>query len=242
VERIGELGPLWHSNQRLGRYSIEIPACSSLQAYKCRLHPLHLVDPTRTSEISLPLPQLVIIIKMSSSNTAACPFQGGCYFSIQHNQNSSHFNDETPLTSPFTPLSLSEKILSDPSNPLLAYRPCLQSSSSPNTTARIMSMDSILQLQTQVAYMPATAPRRPQPQPIQNVLDVSYNSADSDASPPPPSHRSISSPVMEVARCSRCHRSTSIDTSTGKAANMVSYGLNSFYCTRCANIVGFHHR
>jgi hypothetical protein len=47
---------------------------------------------------------------------------------------------------------------------------------------------------------------------------------------------------MEVARCSRCHRSQSIDVTTGKAANMVAYGLNSFYCLRCANITGFLQR
>ncbi|CAD0094190.1 unnamed protein product [Aureobasidium vineae] len=168
---------------------------------------------------------------MSTSNTAPSPIQGVCYFSIQHNKYSSH-NDETPLTTPFTPPG--ENIVSDPSNPLLAYRPCLQS---PSTTQTRSRMDSLLQLQTQVAHIAPS--RRPQPQPLQNVLAVSDDSSESDGSSS--SSNSVHSP-MEVARCSRCHRSQSIDLTTGKAANMVAYGLNSFYCLRCANITGYLQR
>jgi hypothetical protein len=168
---------------------------------------------------------------MSTSNTAPSPIQGVCYFSIQHNKYPS-YNDETPLTTPFTPPG--EDIVSDPSNPLLAYRPCLQSP--PIRQARL-GMESILQLQTQVAHIPAA--RRPQPQPLQNVLAVGDDLSDSDSSSS--SQGAMYSP-MEVARCSRCHRSQSIDVTTGKAANMVAYGLNSFYCLRCANITGFLQR
>ena len=169
-------------------------------------------------------------LEMSTSNTAASPIQGVCYFSIQHNKYHS-YNDETPLKTPFTPPG--ENIVSDPSNPLLAYRPCLQS---PSTTQPRSGMDSLLQLQTQVAHIPP--PRRPQPRPLQNVLVVSDDlSEDSSSS----SQRTMQSP-MEVARCSRCHRSQSIDASTGKADNMIAYGLNSFYCLRCANITGFLQR
>ncbi|KAG9594756.1 hypothetical protein KCU77_g3102, partial [Aureobasidium melanogenum] len=99
-------------------------------------------------------------------------------------------------------------------------------------------MDSLLQLQTQVAHIPP--PRRPQPQPLQNVLAVSDDLTESDGSSSS-SQGPIISP-MEIARCSRCHRTQSIDMSTGKAANMVAYGLNSFYCLRCANITGFLQR
>lgn len=170
-------------------------------------------------------------LEMSTSNTAPSPIQGVCYFSIQHSKYSS-YNDETPLTTPFTPPG--ENIVSDPSNPLLAYRPCLQS---PSTTQTRSGMESLLQLQTQVAHIPAS--RRPQPQPLQNVLAVSDDLFESDRSSS--SQGTMQSP-MEVARCSRCHRSQSIDTSTGKAANMISYGLNSFYCLRCANITGYLQR
>ena len=168
-------------------------------------------------------------LEMSTSNTAPSPIQGICYFSIQHTNHSSN-NDETPLTTPFTPPG--ENIVSDPSNPLLAYRPCLQS---PSTTQTRTRMDSLLQLQTQVAHIPP--PRRPQPQPLQNVLAVSDDLSESDGSSSS-SQGTVTSP-MDIARCSRCHRSQSIDVTTGKAANMVAYGLNSFYCLRCANITGF---
>lgn len=191
---------------------------------KSTLRPLHLVDPTLASEI-------LCRLKMSTSNTAPSPIQGVCYFSIQHT-NPSH-NDETPLTTPFTPTG--ENIIADPSNPLLAYRPCLQSPSITRTHTR---MDSLLQLQTQVAHIPP--PRRPQPQPLQNVLAVSDDLTESEESSSS-SRGPITSP-MEIARCSRCHRTQSIDMSTGKAANMVAYGLNSFYCLRCANITGFLQR
>jgi len=84
---------------------------------------------------------------------------------------------------------------------------------------------------------------RPQPQPHQNVLDV--NSDDSLSSIPSSSsgrgsmHNIFSSP--EIARCSRCHRTPSIDIKTGKS-NMVQYGLNQYYCSRCATMVGFFNR
>jgi hypothetical protein len=167
--------------------------------------------------------------KMTTSNTAPSPIQGVCYFSIQHNKYSS-YNDETPLTSPFTPPG--ENIVSDPSNPLLAFRPCMQSRSTNQTRP---GMESLLQLQTQAAHIPP--PRRPQPQPLQNVLAVSDDYSDDSSS-----DQGNTQAPMELARCSRCHRSQSIDMSTGKAANMVAYGLNSFYCLRCANITGFLQR
>lgn len=193
---------------------------------KCTLPPLHLVDSTSCIYDCSSRP---IVSKMSTSNTAPSPIQGVCYFSIQHT-NYSSYNDETPLTTPFTPPG--ENIVSDPSNPLLAYRPCLQS---PSTTQTRSGMESLLQLQTQVAHI--SAPRRPQPQPLQNVLVVSDDLSESDSSSSSQGHMH-----MEVARCSRCHRSQSIDVSTGKAANMVAYGLNSFYCLRCANITGYLQR
>lgn len=173
-------------------------------------------------------------LDVSASNISRSPNQGCCYFSIPPRQTS--YNDETPLTTPFTPPN--EEILADPSNPLLAYRPSLQSPPS-NIRRSTMDASNLLQLQTWAAHVPAL--RRPQPQPLQNVLAVSDDSSGSDDSTSSSAAHTLQSPI-ELARCSRCHRSQSIDMTTGKAANMVSYGLNSFYCTRCANIVGFQNR
>ena len=212
---------------RASRVDQRFDGRSATKRIKCTLHPLHLLDPTRASHDSiLPVP-----FDMSTSNTASSPIQGVCYFSIPRT-NHSPYNDEIPLTTPFTPPG--ENIVPDPSNPLLAYRPCSQSPSTPQTR---FTMDSLLQLQTSVAHIPA--PRRPQPQPLQNVLAVGDNCSEPERSSS--SQGSMQSP-MEVARCSRCHRSQSIDVSTGTAANMVAYGLNSFYCLRCANITGFLQR
>ena len=165
-----------------------------------------------------------LALVMASSNKP----RSSCYFSIIPSQHS--YNDETPLstTSCYTP---GENVVSDPSNPLLAYRPS-QSRQRTSTNSR-MEVPSLLQLQTQVAHSPT--PKRPQPRPLQNVLAVSDDSNMCSSSP-------LSNSPIELARCSRCQRSQSIDMNTGTATNMVSYGLNLFYCTRCANIVGFSSR
>jgi hypothetical protein len=84
---------------------------------------------------------------------------------------------------------------------------------------------------------------RPQPQPQQNRMDI--NSDGSVSSTPMSTsgrgsmHNIFSSP--EIARCSRCHRTPSIDITTGKS-NMVQYGLNQYYCSRCAGMVGYYSR
>lgn len=86
---------------------------------------------------------------------------------------------------------------------------------------------------------------RPQPQPQQNVLHVTSDdsitstTSSSYASSTGSRHNIFSSP--ESARCSRCHRTPSIDIQTGKS-NMVEYGLNQYYCSRCAAMVGFFNR
>lgn len=92
---------------------------------------------------------------------------------------------------------------------------------------------------------------RPQPQPQQNVLHVTSGDSSSSLSSSSSSssssfssghgsmHNIYSSP--EVARCSRCHRTPSIDIQTGKS-NMVQYGLNQYYCSRCAHMVGYFNR
>lgn len=86
------------------------------------------------------------------------------------------------------------------------------------------------------AYVPK---QRPQPHPQQNVLHVTSDDSTSSASSSSSTgsmYDIYSSP--DLARCSRCHRTPSIDIKTGKS-NMVQYGLNLYYCSRCAAMVGF---
>ena len=84
---------------------------------------------------------------------------------------------------------------------------------------------------------------RPQPQPQQNRMDInsdgSVSSTPTSTSGRGSMHNIFSSP--EIARCSRCHRTPSIDITTGKS-NMVQYGLNQYYCSRCAGMVGYYSR
>ncbi|KAJ5245855.1 hypothetical protein N7468_000838 [Penicillium chermesinum] len=46
-----------------------------------------------------------------------------------------------------------------------------------------------------------------------------------------------SSPTFDIARCSRCQQSLSLAGPAGFGA--VQFGMNSYYCTRCATKVGF---
>ena len=84
---------------------------------------------------------------------------------------------------------------------------------------------------------------RPQPQPQQNGMNInsdgSISSTPASTSGRGSMHNIFSSP--EIARCSRCHRTPSIDITTGKS-NMVQYGLNQYYCSRCAGMVGYYSR
>lgn len=144
------------------------------------------------------------------------------YFSTRPSQYD-HFSTETPLASPETIL---EDTAAIPTNPLIARRGSLGILPS---SASITTPPTLLQMQTDAATV-----RRPDPTPVQNVLhttsDDSERSADSSSS-----GTRMSS--IELARCSRCHRTPSIDVKTGKN-NMIQYGLNLWYCTRCASMVG----
>jgi len=154
-----------------------------------------------------------------------------CYFTY-HPPSYNHFSTETPCASPL--LSPHEPSSPDPGNPLLAYREPQPFS----CMSHIESNDHFMQVQTTAAHSKAL--HRPSPHPLQNMLYTSSeSSADSDDSPP--SSDSIGSDLtspIETARCSRCQRTPSLDVRTGKS-NMVSYGLNFWYCTRCAAMVGF---
>ena len=162
--------------------------------------------------------------------------QQACYFSLEVPSNS-HFSTETPCCSPF--LS-PEHTAADPTNPLLAVRePCFLSQPSPTST----TFSSVLQMQTAAAHgrspRSPKSPRlhsRPQPVPVQNVLHVTSNDfANSTGS------IDSSKSSFDLARCSRCQRTPSADIMTGRS-NMVQYGLNLWYCNRCAGMVGLSKR
>lgn len=154
-----------------------------------------------------------------------------CYFSIPP-PSYSHFSKETPCHSPtYTSFQPS----ADPSNPLLAFRDPQDDCCPTWPTASTLS--SLLQMQTAVAHSDHSS--RPRPYPIQNVLHVT--SDDSLSSDDSSSSMDSTKSSLDLARCSRCQRTPSIDAKTGKS-NMVPYGLNLWYCSRCANLVGLENR
>jgi hypothetical protein len=156
------------------------------------------------------------------------------YFAYQPLAYSSHFSEETPLSSPgFT--ASNDSTLSDPCNPLLAQR--LTQSPSLSTSPRMAA--NVLQLQTGAAYSSSgsgSASSRPAVRPTQNLLGLDNSSDGSDTSIV--DGRTSSE---EYARCSRCQRTPSVDVRTGQW-NMISYGLNLWYCNRCAALVGLPKR
>ncbi|TKA81177.1 hypothetical protein B0A55_02621 [Friedmanniomyces simplex] len=98
-------------------------------------------------------------------------------------------------------------------------------------------MASFMQTQTSAAHGPASG--RPSPRPMQNVLPVTSEDTDTSSDGSDSSGSSffgLASPP-DMARCSRCQRTPSLDVRTGKS-NMVQYGLNLWYCSRCADLVG----
>ncbi|EKG18339.1 hypothetical protein MPH_04421 [Macrophomina phaseolina MS6] len=163
-----------------------------------------------------------------------------CYFSFippsyPISDHASHFSAETPSPGLYSD-DLSVRTPSEPSNPLLAAR--LPPASAIHLNSAAMDSSKVLQLQTAAAYSYQT---RPQPQPVQDVLDLSPMSSrsGSDASSNASSSRtSVSgdSPAVQFIRCSRCHR-----TDNPGSKRMIGYGINSYYCIRCADIVGYSH-
>ncbi|KAK4635857.1 hypothetical protein CLAFUW4_01343 [Fulvia fulva] len=149
------------------------------------------------------------------------------YFTVVR-PNYNHYSVETPCCSPS--LNSSEDVHCYPEHPLLAspdFDSHLLESPAPKMSANLMS------LQTAAAH--GHSKSRPRPYPMQNVLYVS-----SDDSSGSDSRSSSISPMTPVAaRCSRCQRTNSVDLKTGKS-NMVSYGLNLWYCGRCATLVGLN--
>ncbi|KAL4802691.1 hypothetical protein BDV18DRAFT_146352 [Aspergillus unguis] len=42
---------------------------------------------------------------------------------------------------------------------------------------------------------------------------------------------------FDIVRCSRCQRSMSLESEA--TPGVVRFGMNSYYCSRCASMVGF---
>lgn len=90
---------------------------------------------------------------------------------------------------------------------------------------------SLLQIQTQASQgtQPISIGGSPKSRSNEsvNTLSTSNNSASPKAS-------------LDIVRCSRCQRSLSIDPCAPPVnQGAVRFGLNSYYCSRCANVVGF---
>jgi len=135
-----------------------------------------------------------------------------CYFTYlpQSSSSADHWSTETPLESP----QPSADIRPDPHNPFLAARPPLQYSSSPPYK---MDVSKFLQLQTAAAH---------------GSLKSDNSSTRSSSTSSGRSSTSLeATPVIQDKSCSRCQ------TTYG---SFVSYSLNSYYCTRCAKLVGYN--
>jgi hypothetical protein len=135
-----------------------------------------------------------------------------CYFSIA---SAAHFSYETSTTTPN--LDYYPYTASDPTNPLLAFRPAppLHIMSNPADASRL------LQLQTQAAH-------RPVPEPLQQQQQQHRASSTSSSS----SNSSTSSGVSPSSLCCcRCRREC--------LAGMYQIGTNRYYCSHCARITGY---
>ncbi|EON63309.1 hypothetical protein W97_02536 [Coniosporium apollinis CBS 100218] len=164
---------------------------------------------------------------------AAAQQQPVCYFSITpvvYSKASEHFSVETPACSPTT-AAFDPETPSEPSNPLLALRlppPTLLTGSN-------MDASKLMSLQTTAAF----SPNRPKPRPIQDVLVLGESDSSESSTTNYSSDSSSSTPANPITRCSRCHRSSSLGSSSSTNSGMISFGPNSYYCQRCATIVGY---
>ncbi|OCL02930.1 hypothetical protein AOQ84DRAFT_164804 [Glonium stellatum] len=156
-----------------------------------------------------------------------------CYFTITPpTYYYSHFSTETPSHSSSSN-RFSAETRSDPSNPLLALRPLPP----PTTPPASMDASRLLQLQTAAAYP------RPSAQPVQNNMSANSSSSSTSSSSSRASSIGAPTPPPEpLVRCSRCHRSSSMISSSSSTNGMVSFGTNLYYCNRCASLVGYDLR
>ena len=44
---------------------------------------------------------------------------------------------------------------------------------------------------------------------------------------------------IDIVRCCRCQRSLGIDPTSSYNHGVVRFGINSYYCKRCAKVVGY---
>ena len=103
-------------------------------------------------------------------------------------------------------------------------------------TATEFTMSSpppLLQLQAQ-------AGRGAHPVAIQSRSKSKSGSSDSLDSLSSSNSSNTRKASLDIVRCSRCQRSLSIEAA-GPAcqSGCIRFGLNSYYCTRCATVVGF---
>jgi hypothetical protein len=137
----------------------------------------------------------------------AAPF---CYFSIVP---AAHFSQETPSHSPIS--DYQSYTPSEPTNPLLAFRPA-----PPLYMTNPSDASRLLQLQTQAAHRPA-------PEPVQQQQRTSSTSSTSSNS----STSSLGLASPSTLFCCRCRRES--------LANMFQIGTNRYYCSHCARMTGY---
>jgi hypothetical protein len=88
-------------------------------------------------------------------------------------------------------------------------------------------MASLLQLQTQAAR-------------AVNSSSIKHNAHEIIGSRASSSSPSSASTSMEIARCCRCQQALIFHTGASPTSlEPVQFGLNSYYCHRCASVVGF---
>ncbi|KAE8145836.1 hypothetical protein BDV25DRAFT_133448 [Aspergillus avenaceus] len=66
-----------------------------------------------------------------------------------------------------------------------------------------------------------------QPQPSSGAKGVSHTTKESGPA----------AMNFDIVRCSRCQRSMSLENDS--SPGVVRFGMNSYYCSRCASMVGF---
>ena len=106
------------------------------------------------------------------------------------------------------------------------------------------AMEKLLQLQTAAAQSPRRKTLREEAgHPLissdSGASTSTTSSISSDSSNDSDGDSSIQDfPNHDFVRCSRCQRTASL-SSTSPFDTMVSYGLNLYYCNRCASLTGY---
>jgi len=121
--------------------------------------------------------------------------------------------DHWSTETPLESPQLPSNVKPDSHNPFLAARPPVQLSPLPQYT---MDVSKLMQLQSAAAH---------------GSLDTSSSRSSSTSSGRSSTYSENVTPVIQDKSCSRCQ------TTYG---SFVSYSLNSYYCTRCAKLVGYN--